>query len=120
LGLKINKKPTDRLFIAQISVVLIIAIASWPIFGVYVAVSVGCGGFVAIVANWVFSRILFRSCGATQARQIVMSLFLGELSKLVVTMGLFTLALLVFSPLGVLIGFIVVQVSHYLALWLVE
>lgn len=119
---KKSKKPTSRLFIFQLSVIASMIVMAWPFFGRFAALSAGGGGLVCLFPNWVFSILLFRYRGALQAKQILLSLYLGEVIKILVTISLFVVVFhyLKLAPLAFFIGFIIVQLTFWLAPWLVK
>lgn len=116
------KNPTRKLFLVQLGIIALMTGITWPLYGRYAALSIGSGGLVCFFPSWLFSLLLFKYRGALRAREIVLSLYLGEVIKLVVAIALFIVAfhILKLAPLAFLLGFIFVQSSIWLAPWLVK
>ena len=101
-----------KLLLIQLLIAIVISSLSL-IAGIdtFIATALGCG--TAIIANYSFAYFCFRYFGARLAQQVVASLFIGVLCKIVIA-GVAFIAILVFLPginfILVLTAFLLVQV----------
>lgn len=77
----------------QTFLVLAVTLVCGSIWGSHAAMSAVVGGAIYIVPNLIFAWCAFAFAGARQARSVVMSLYFGEVVKLVLTIVLFVIAL---------------------------
>lgn len=99
--------------IQTLIVVLIALLWSWSRFDAMTSTLLG--GAVFIVPNVFFAHRFFRSGQAADPKKIVRTFYVGELLKLVITIGL---ALLIFIEIPVLVlPFLTGLVSAALGLW---
>lgn len=80
-----------KFFTAQLGVMLAVSGILWLLLGRNAAVSLLWGGFLSLLPNVYFARVLFRYHGAQAAKKIVTCFYQGELVKLLLTAGLFAL-----------------------------
>ena len=74
--------------------------------------SFGIGLCIAFIPAFIFAKIFFKKTGASAAKEIVLSFYLGETLKLILTALLFLIAFCFGKPdaLSLFLGFILGQV----------
>ena len=94
-------KSPKRLVYLIIKIQLLVTILVASIFWVFVsgkaAYSALVAGLICALANWYFTRRVFRYWGARAAKQFVIAFCFGELMKLVIEAVLVVIALLYFN-----------------------
>ncbi|WP_373507573.1 ATP synthase subunit I [Thiocapsa sp.] len=70
-------------------------------FGVSVAISVLVGAGSCLVANALFAALVFRGYRAQEPARLVMRIYGAEILKIVVILGLFTIAFVTLDDLNV-------------------
>jgi len=116
-GSPLKQSGIMRLLVLQASVAIIFALIMAALSGVASAFAVLVGAIIYLLPTWVFATVLMRKRGAHAAKQIVAAFYWGEALKLVITIGLFLVAINFFAayfPL-LLITYIVMQLLHWLA-----
>jgi len=78
------------ILVVQLVLALILAIAAAPL-GLSVALSVLIGGFVCLAANAIFAGWVFRHYRAQDPELLLLRFYGGELVKLSLALGLFTI-----------------------------
>lgn len=106
-----------RLFIGQLGVSILIAIALTCFAGTKAGLSAILGGLVSAIPNAVFAIKLFQYQGARAAKQIVNSFYIGEVLKIILSIVLFALVFIFFKivPLVFFATYIVVQMMVWFA-----
>lgn len=107
------------LLLAQLAACILAALIIWFAFGLVSGYSALLGGLIALLANSYFTYKAFKYSGARSAAAIVQSLWAGQFGKMVLTAVFFALVFLAVKPLAVLAffaGYIVVQMTSFIAL----
>ncbi|PNK60550.1 ATP synthase subunit I [Psychrobacter sp. FDAARGOS_221] len=79
-----------------------------------------CGALINWAAQSVFAWFVFRYTGAQAKHSIVGQLYLGQITKWIVTLAGFALVFYAASPLSVgavIYGFVLMQLAHFISLW---
>lgn len=110
-----NKRGIVRLWIVQISVVVVITAFCATFFSYNAAISAGLGGLVCIIPNVYFAVKLFQYEGARSAQKIVKAFYKGEAVKIILSIILFTLVFVFckVTPLAFFTTYIAVQMTHW-------
>lgn len=116
---KKNRYPTPVFWIPllQLGVTLLLS-AAVLLLSVQSAVSVLCGGLIAVAGNAVYIWRFFKRGNSHSAKDMLNDAYQGAFSKLLLTALLFGLVLSTFKELEVLllfIGFVVAQVVNWVA-----
>lgn len=87
--------------------------------GLTAAFSVLLGGAVCVIPGLLFARLFFKYKGAQQAKQSINAFYIGEMIKILATIGLFMLTLLWanLNFLSLLLGFIAAQLAYWIILF---
>ena len=111
-----------RLLAVQLITTLILAVLCLLFLNVNAGVSAAFGGLVCVIPNVYFAKKLFKHQGARAVRQIVTSFYVGEALKIILTMGLFTiiLVLLRINPPVFFGSYITVLMTHWFAPWIIS
>lgn len=88
-----SREAAVRLIRFQVTVVLVIAICFGVFAGQQAAWSAALGGGIYVVPNAIFALLAFAFAGARQAKNVVLSFYLGEALKLVLTIAFFAIVL---------------------------
>jgi ATP synthase protein I len=106
-----------RIVALQALVVIVFAGIVFSLHAFQAAYSVLWGGMICVLANLYFARKLFASTGALAANKILQAFYWGEAVKLTLTLFLFFIGFKFGSviPLMLLMGYIVAQISFWLA-----
>ncbi|SDG50993.1 F0F1 ATP synthase subunit I [Phytopseudomonas seleniipraecipitans] len=116
--LPFHRLPVFPVLMAQMIVVLVLAVACWQWRGVVAGYSSFCGGLIAWLPNVYFAHKAFRFSGARAAQAIVRSFYAGEAGKLVLTAVLFALVFAGVKPLDALAlfgAFLLTQLVNWFA-----
>lgn len=106
-----------RLFLAQLSTILMFSISVLFICGSYTSISIFLGGMMSVLPTAYFAKMAFKYNGAREAQQIVKSFYKGEAIKILLTISAFTLIFktLHIVPSAFMVGFIVAQMMFWFA-----
>ena len=106
-----------RLFLAQLSTVLMMSIIALFISCLHSSASVFIGGLVSILPTAYFAKIAFKYNGACAAQQIVRSFYKGEAIKMLLTISVVALIfkMVHIVPFAFMVGFIVAQMIFWFA-----
>ncbi|WP_251358560.1 ATP synthase subunit I [Kangiella sp. TOML190] len=87
-----------------------------------IALSLLVGALIVVVANFVFTSMVFRKSGAQAASEVKKHFAIGESLKLLLTIGLLiaVFTLLPVQPAALLIGFSIIVLSQWFAPWVVK
>lgn len=109
-----GKSTAYSILLAQLTVTLVLAALLLGIQGSRFALAALTGGFIGVISNAVFAWLAL-SGGVQPARRIMRQFYLAEMSKLVVTVALFLVALTFFKTLflPVLLGYGVTLVVYW-------
>ena len=77
----------------QTLLVLAVTLVCGLVWGLHAGLSALVGGAIYIVPNLVFVWLAFAYAGARQSKSVVMSLYLGEVVKLILTITMLAVAL---------------------------
>ena len=96
--------------------VVVLALTSYFIWELSVALSVIYGGAIAVIPNFVFAHKAFKYGGATASKKVIESFYSGEKLKMVLTAVLFamTFRFLTFEPIPLFSTFCLVMVMPLL------
>lgn len=87
----VNKAQLKRLLQWQIAFAFAALLIALP-FGIPALVSAAIGAGVCLLANWVFALRVFRKYRAQQPGELVMQIYGAEIIKIVLILGLFSVA----------------------------
>jgi ATP synthase protein I len=93
----------------------------WLLRGQVSAVSVLCGGLVAILPQAYFAARAFRWRGASAARQIARASYAGEIGKFILSVAGFALVFAAVRPIegaAVFIGYLAMLLIQIIGSWL--
>lgn len=123
LVLKSLKRQVNAIVIIQCAVVVFLAIVFGLINNHRAALAVLCGGLVYILPGYFYAARLFSNVSPHALVRIMFIFYLGEILKLMVSIGLFITLLHVFSfpLLPYFLGYLVAALSFCVApLWLMN
>lgn len=103
--LPFHRLPVFPVLVAQLLVLLLLAVVLWQWHSVVAGYSGLCGGLIAWLPNMYFAHKAFRFSGARAAQAIVRSFYAGEAGKLILTAVLFALTFAGVKPLEALAVF---------------
>lgn len=109
-----------QLMYLQTVVVALLSFVTLLFVGRVSAQSVLLGGFVSVLPNVCFSRLLFRQQSARAARQIVKSFYRAEALKLTLSALLFMLVFSCFAitPIAFFVAYMASQSMVWIAPWI--
>lgn len=116
--LKNTYHEADWAIISQFIGLMLMISLGWCIGGSQIAGSLGLGGSICFIPNFFLYKSVFKYAGASQARQMLRALYVGELVKILLTMLLFVFVLSFISWICapyVFIGYIVLQLIFWVA-----
>jgi len=82
-----------KLVVSQTLLAILLSLIYILVSDLHAAWSALVGGGIFVIPNFLFSWLAFRVSGARQAKQVVLYLYGGEAAKLLLTAGLFIVAL---------------------------
>ena len=103
----------------QAIVMLVLALASFLLWGRVFAYSLLLGGLISAVPNAYYARTVFRQLGARAMVRTVKAIYMGELIKLVLMGAGFALAFTLVEPvdaIALFAGFVLVHLVGIVAL----
>jgi len=105
-----------RLLWCQAAVTVILSACFWLLYNHKAGYSSLLAGLVFILPGYFFAKRLFKHSGATAAKQIVMSMYVGEAVKLILAMMLFVIVFNIFtiSAAAFFITYILLQFTIWL------
>ncbi len=80
-----------RLFLWQLGFGVVVVAAALP-FGVDVLLSAAIGAGVCLLANWIFALRVFRHYRASAPTELAARIYMAEILKIALVLGLFALA----------------------------
>ena len=110
-----------KIVLAQIVITLLMAVVGLAWLGIKAAYSAALGGSISVIGTLILVLIMFNR-RAKEAKQMLLAFYLGEATKLAVTVILFVLAF-VFIDLNAgffIATFIIAVVANWLGLLLVN
>ena len=120
-GARIARPPVHRITLAQCALLLLFGLAVWLLRGKVSAISVVCGGLIAILPQAYFAVLAFRWRGARSARQIARSSYAGEIGKFFLSVAGFALVFALVRPIEgvtVFIAYIAMVLIQITGSWL--
>lgn len=120
-GAEIARPPVHRITLAQLVLLPLICAGMWLLRGQLSAVSVLCGGLVAILPQAYFAARAFRWRGASAARQIARASYAGEIGKFILSVAGFALVFAAVRPIegaAVFIGYLAMLLIQIIGSWL--
>ena len=120
-GAQIARPPVHRITLAQLVLLPLLCAGSWLLRGQVSAVSVLCGGLVAILPQAYFAARAFRWRGASAARQIARASYAGEIGKFILSVAGFALVFAAVRPIegaAVFIGYLAMLLIQIIGSWL--
>jgi ATP synthase protein I len=119
-GAELPRPPVHRITLAQLAVLVPLALSTWLIGNEVTAYSVLCGALIAIVPQAYFARLAFRHSGARSARAIARSGYAGEIGKFFLSIAGFAVVFATLRPidgLAVFAGYLVMLAIQIGASW---
>ena len=120
-GAEIARPPVHRITLAQLVLLPLLCAGLWLFRGQVSAVSVLCGGLVAILPQAYFAARAFRWRGASAARQIARASYAGEIGKFILSVAGFALVFAAVRPIegaAVFIGYLAMLLIQIIGSWL--
>ena len=120
-GAEIARPPVHRITLAQLVLLPLLCAGLWLLRGQVSAVSVLCGGLVAILPQAYFAARAFRWRGASAARQIARASYAGEIGKFILSVAGFALVFAAVRPIegaAVFIGYLAMLLIQIIGSWL--
>ena len=120
-GAEIARPPVHRITLAQLVFLPLLCAGLWLFRGQVSAVSVLCGGLVAILPQAYFAARAFRWRGASAARQIARASYAGEIGKFILSVAGFALVFAAVRPIegaAVFIGYLAMLLIQIIGSWL--
>ena len=120
-GAEIARPPVHRITLAQLVLLPLLCAGLWLLQGQVSAVSVLCGGLVAILPQAYFAARAFRWRGASAARQIARASYAGEIGKFILSVAGFALVFAAVRPIegaAVFIGYLAMLLIQIIGSWL--
>ena len=120
-GAEIARPPVHRITLAQLVFLPLLCAGLWLFRGQVSAVSVLCGGLVAILPQAYFAASAFRWRGASAARQIARASYAGEIGKFILSVAGFALVFAAVRPIegaAVFIGYLAMLLIQIIGSWL--
>jgi ATP synthase protein I len=120
-GAEIARPPVHRITLAQLVFLPLLCAGLWLLRGQVSAVSVLCGGLVAILPQAYFAARAFRWRGASAARQIARASYAGEIGKFILSVAGFALVFAAVRPIegaAVFIGYLAMLLIQIIGSWL--
>jgi ATP synthase protein I len=120
-GAEIARPPVHRITLAQLVLLPLLCAGLWLFRGQVSAVSVLCGGLVAILPQAYFAASAFRWRGASAARQIARASYAGEIGKFILSVAGFALVFAAVRPIegaAVFIGYLAMLLIQIIGSWL--
>ena len=120
-GAEISRPPVHRITLVQLACLLLICAGTLLSLGEVFAVSVLCGGLVAILPQAYFAVRAFRWRGANAAKQIARSSYAGEIGKFVLSVAGFALVFAAVRPIegaAVFSGYLAMLLLQIIGSWL--
>lgn len=117
------KQQAIKIVLFQFSLVLILGLIFALMSGAKALLAVLCGGFVYILPGYFYAARLFSNVSAHAIVRIMVTFYVGEVLKLIISVGLFVVLLRVFSfPLWpYFFGYLVAALAFCIApLWLMS
>lgn len=112
-----NQTIANKLALIQLVVTILIATGFWFFQGDKSAISALTGGVICALATWTMAAIMFARKDAN-AGQMLTTFYLGEASKVLITVICFILAFVVLEvkALPFILTYIAMLIMHWLAL----
>ncbi|MBE0488956.1 MAG: ATP synthase subunit I [Halomonas sp.] len=110
-----------RLFLAQWTAMLLVALLGLWLAGVFGAISALMGGLVSLLPSFYFVRRGLRSRGGKRARVNVLNLYQAAMGKFGLTVALFVIVFVVVPPSNpalFFVAFVAAQLMYWLTPWL--
>lgn len=120
-GARIARPPVHRITLAQCALLLLFCMGVLLLRGKVSAVSVLCGGLIAILPQAYFAVLAFRWRGASAARQIARSSYAGEIGKFFLSVAGFALVFALVRPIEgatVFIAYVAMLLVQITGSWL--
>ena len=117
------KSQANKIVLAQSGIVLLMAAVFFLSSGHRAALAVVCGGLVNILPGYFYAARLFSNVSPHAIVRIMFIFYLGEVLKLVISVGLFIVLLTVFKfpLLPYFLGYLVAALTFCVApLWLMN
>ncbi len=120
-GAQISRPPVHRITLVQLACLVLLSAGTFFSLGKVFAVSVLCGGLVAILPQAYFAARAFRWRGANAAREIARSSYAGEIGKYVLSVAGFALVFAAVRPIegaAVFGGYLAMLLLQIIGSWL--
>ena len=120
-GAQISRPPVHRITLVQLACLVLLNAGTFFSLGRVFAVSVLCGGLVAILPQAYFAARAFRWRGANAAREIARSSYAGEIGKYVLSVAGFALVFAAVRPIegaAVFGGYLAMLLLQIIGSWL--
>lgn len=82
-----------RIVLAQLGVALVAAVAGWSLWGASTGIAVLAGGMIGVITNLYVAARVFGRGAVRPAPQVLRRFFAAEAVKVVLTVGLFAVAI---------------------------
>ena len=119
-GAEILRPPVHRITLAQLGLLCVMCLLLAVYDKVFV-LSFACGGMIAVVPQAWFASRAFSRRGASAAKAIARSSYVGEIGKFFLSVAGFAVVFAMVRPingLAVFAGYLVMLVVHIIGSWL--
>lgn len=117
------KKKANQIILTQLIVAIILAAVFFVLSGSKSAGAALCGGLIYIVPCFLYANRLFANVSPQAIKRIIVVFYLGEILKLLVSVGLFILLMYLISLplLPYFLGYLVAALAFSVApLWVMK
>ncbi len=118
---KKQRQAAYKMIVVQLTISVILGL-----IGLLISKTIGLsllvGALIVVVANFVFTSMVFRKSGAQAASEVKKHFAMGESLKLLLTIVLLiaVFTLLPVQPAALLIGYVLIVLSQWFAPWVVK
>ncbi|MRX27944.1 ATP synthase subunit I [Kangiella sp. HZ709] len=118
---KKQRQAAYKMIVVQLAISIILGLIGLLISKT-IALSLLVGALIVVVANFVFTSMVFRKSGAQAASEVKKYFAMGESLKLLLTIALLiaVFTLLPVQPAALLIGYVLIVLSQWFAPWVVK
>ncbi len=118
---KKQRQAAYKMIVVQLTISVILGLIGLLISKM-IALSLLVGALIVVVANFVFTSMVFRKSGAQAASEVKKYFAMGESLKLLLTIVLLiaVFTLLPVQPAALLIGYVLIVLSQWFAPWVVK
>ena len=117
LALKMTRNQVRQWFLIQTSILILVVLGVLYFKGLFLAKSLGLGGMLCMLPQWVFACLWLGYYKANAAPKLIKMFYIGEVIKLFLTCALF-IGVIKYIPVNLIwciTGFAIAQVAFWTA-----